>query len=202
MKATRSLVLCLACTGICAGLGVAGASAVAASGPSDLSDAWTVVPGMATPASAAVAPSSTNLNIDRVVLACQDGSHGRLLQLQLYQTEEGYLGPADGYAAPPAGEPRADIAIDGQRFPVSLVLAENHAVLGDTWDGPLPKLSDRLVKAVETGNVMTLRAGLPADPDGSGTFEGEAVVNLGSPGKSAAVEAMRQCTEDRRSASR
>src|SRR5262249_26461468 len=150
------------------------------------------------PSYAMIEPDSTNLNIDTVLLACEKGPDGHFLQLQLYQTEEGLLGPSYAHSSPPKEDPRADVTIDGQRFAVGLVFAENYAVLGDDLDGSYPKLSDRLFKALQSGKVMKLRADVLAEKSGPSAFDGEAVVNLQKHGKAEAFRAMRSCAEDLR----
>ncbi|MGH8430787.1 MAG: hypothetical protein ACREUF_10315, partial [Solimonas sp.] len=79
---------------------------------------WTLEPGTSKPSYATVEPASTNLNIDTFVLVCMDGQKGRLLQLHLYLTEEGLLAPTYAHSTPPKDDPRAELLIDGQRFPV------------------------------------------------------------------------------------
>jgi hypothetical protein len=178
---------------------LAAGTALAASGKTS---SWMLEPATAKPSYAMVEPTSTNLNIDTVLLVYEQGHHGRFLQLQLYQTEEGVLAPLDAHAAAPKDEPRAEIAIDGQRFPLALVFSENFAVLGDDWDGLSPKLSDRLLRAMESGKTMIVRTDLLAEPEGPPAFDGEAVVNLQSHGKTEAFTAMRRCGETRQTTRR
>jgi hypothetical protein len=159
-------------------------------------------PATSEPSYATVEPVSTNLNVDTVLLVCQKGKNGRFLQLQLYQTEEGFLAPAYAHSAPLKEEPRADITIDGQRFPATLLFAENFAVVGDARGRHSPKLSDRLLRAMETGKMMKVRADLLAKPKSPPAFDGEVVVNLQSHGKAEAIRAMRHCAEDSRTIKR
>lgn len=188
---------------VCAGMGLAGAGALAASGAESgaasgvsggAQTAWTIEPTPA-PRYAAIEPASTNLDIDTVLLVCEQGSDGPFLQLQLYQTEEGFLSPTYDHSAPTKEVPRADITIDGQHFAATLQLGENYAVLGDDRDGDSPKLSDRLVRTLESGKTMKLRIDLLAETSGPPAFDTEAVIDLQRPGKAQAIAAMRRCAE-------
>jgi len=122
-----------------------------------------------------------HINIDRVLLVCMKGPTGRFLQLQLYKTEEGFLASAYDHSAPPKGDPRAAITIDGERFPVALVLGENYAALGDEPNGRSPKVSDRLLRSLEAGKIMKLHTDLLVETAGPQ-----------SPGKAQAMRAMRR----------
>lgn len=157
---------------------------------------WRLEPGTTKPGYASVEPASTNLNIDTVVLVCSAGRQGRVLQLQLYQTEEGLLAPTYAPATPPKDDPRAELVIDGKRFPVALLFSENYAVVADDQDGPFPKMSNRLLKAMETGKSMKLRVDLLAERAGPPAFDAEAVVDLQSRGKAEALGAMRRCASN------
>ena len=62
------------------------------------------------PSYAAVEPTTTNLNIDAVVLACEQAENSRVLQLQLYLLDDRRLRPS--------GVPSAELGtIHGQSFP-------------------------------------------------------------------------------------
>ena len=52
---------------------------------------WAVEQGTEEPSYAVVEPVATNLNIDTVVLACEEALGRRVLQLQLYLTDDGPL---------------------------------------------------------------------------------------------------------------
>jgi hypothetical protein len=179
-----------------AGIGLAAASALAASGQRS---GWMLEPGTANPSYAMIEPASTDLNIDTVLLACEEEAdgrpEGRFVQLQFYQTEEGFLAPVSARSGPTKEEPRADLTIDGQHFAVSLAFGENYAALGDEGDPSQPRVSDRLLRALESGKTLTVRTDLLAEPAGPPAFDSITVVNLQSPGKVEAMRAMRRCTE-------
>ena len=59
---------------------------------------WTLEQGVDPPSYALIEPRSRNLNLDVVVLACEQAEDHRVLQLQLYLTNDGPLMP-DGAAA-------------------------------------------------------------------------------------------------------
>ena len=166
-------------------------------GESKAGAGWAVEQGIDPPGYALIEPRSRDLNLDVVVLACEPSGDRRLLQLQLYLTNDGPLMP-DGVAAARAKrEPRAEIVIDEHVFPVDLLFAEDHVVLGDETEAMFPRLSERLVDAIEQGTTMRLRFDLVAEAPGRpAAFDGEAVVDL-QEGPSAtrgrAVAAVRRC---------
>jgi len=180
-----------------AGIALTSAGALAASGGRN---GWMLEPGTSNPSWAMIEPASTDLNVDTVRLACEEGPVGRFVQLQLYQTDEGFLAPSGAPSGPTKQDPRADITIDGQRFAVSLAFAENYAVLGDEGDRSWPKVSERLLRMLEAGKTMTLRTDILAEPAGPPAFDSRLVVNLQSPGKVEAIRAMLRCIESAQAA--
>ncbi len=157
--------------------------------------AWTLEQGTAEPSYAAADTVRTNLNVETVVLACEAGGKSRLLQIQLYMSDEGPLQPTYRHEAAMKDDPQAVVAIDGQDFPVSLLFSDDHVVLADDQDGPWPKLSPRLADAMQAGKVMTVKLDLLDDAAGAPKMDGEAVVNLQAPGCAQAIAAVRKCAE-------
>lgn len=158
---------------------------------------WTLEQGVDPPSYALIEPRSRNLNLDVVVLACEPADEDRVLQLQLYLTNDGPLMP-DGVAAGRAKrDPRAEIVIDERVFPVGLLFAEDHIVLSDETREMFPRLSDRLLDAMERGTTMRLRFDLVVEPAGQpAAFDGEAVVDLQAgpaEARGKAVAAVRGC---------
>jgi hypothetical protein len=175
------------------------ATAAAQAEPGSKPAGWEVEQGVDIPSYAVVEPTSTNLNIDTIVLACEEAGHDRILQLQLYLTDEGPLLPKGPSAGPPKDDPRAEMLIDGHVFPVSLLFADTYVVLADAQDGPFPMLSDRLVAALQAGKTMTLRFDLLAEPPSQpARFDGEAVVDLQGGGGPQAIAAVRRCASQTR----
>ncbi|TAJ96900.1 MAG: hypothetical protein EPO41_05090 [Reyranella sp.] len=163
----------------------------------DVNAGWTAEQGVDAPSYAVIEPRSRNLNLDVVVLACEQVDDGRVLQLQLYLTNDGPLMP-DGVAAGRAkADPRAEIVIDDHVFPVGLLFAEDHVVLSDETREMFPGLSEHLLDAIEQGTTMRLNFDLVAEPVGRPeAFDGGAVVDLqagpaGTRGK--VVAAVRRC---------
>jgi hypothetical protein len=154
---------------------------------------WRIEQGVDVPSYAVVESTSTDLNIDAVALACEEAGSDRILQLQLYLSDDGPLRPKDALAGSLKEDPRAEISIDGHVFPVALLFADVYAVLADAQDGPFPLLSDRLLEAMQTGKKMAVRFDLLAERAGEpARFDGEAVIDLQRGGRQA-VAAMRRC---------
>ena len=155
---------------------------------------WKLERDVDPPGYAVVEPESSNLNIDSVVLACEEAGDSRVLQLQIYLSTEDPLSPN---GAPPQrfkDDPRAEIAIDGRVFPVGLLFADNYAVLADETEHMFPRLSEGLIDAMATGRIMVLRFDLLAERAGQpAVFDGEAIVALRDGEGGAAVSAVRRC---------
>ena len=153
--------------------------------------AWKTEPGVATPSYAVTQPDTSTLNVDSVVLMCEpSGEPTPVLQLQLYLTDDGPLQPKGAAAEALKAEPRAELAIDGQVFPVGLYFAEDHVVVADDAQDAMPRLSGRLLDALQNGHRLVLRADLLAEPAGQpAAFDGTLEVALA--GK--AIAAVRRC---------
>ena len=155
---------------------------------------WAPEPGVEEPSYAVIEPKSTNLNIDSVVLVCEEAGDRRGLQLQIYLSTEGPLAPKGVESRLLKDEPRAEIAIDGRIFPVGIFFADVYAVLADETEQRIPVLSEPLLDAMTTGKTMVLRFDLVAERAGQpAAFDGEAVIALQAGGGGAAVSAVRRC---------
>jgi len=173
-------------------LGAASSFAGTASGKFE---GWELEQGVEPPSYAVIDPASTNLNIDSVVLACEEAGDSRVLQLQLYLSTEGPLAPKGVEPGLLKDEPRAEIVIDGRVFPVGLLFADDYAVLADETVAMFPALSEPLLDAIQTGKTMVLRFDLLAEVAGRpAAFDGEAVIALQAGSGGAAVSALRRCT--------
>ena len=140
-------------------------------------EGWELEQGVDLPSYAVIEPQSTDLNIDSVVLACEQAIDRRVLQLQIYLSTEGPLLPKGVLPQQLKDDPRAEIAIDGRVFPVSLLFADNYAVLADETEHVFPRLSEGLLDAMATGRIMVLRFDLLAERAGQpAAFDGEAIV--------------------------
>ena len=155
---------------------------------------WAVEQGTEEPSYAVVEPVATNLNIDTVVLACEEAWGHRVLQLQLYLTDDGPLQPTYLQLKPLKDSPRAAISIDGKTFPVALLFADDYVVLADSQEGPFPLLSEEFLDALQTGMTMTMQFDMlhewPGQPP---SFDSEAVVDLQAPGGRQAIASVRRC---------
>jgi hypothetical protein len=155
---------------------------------------WMLEQGTAEPSYAVVKPTSTDLNIDSIALVCERVGGHRLLQLQIYLSDDGPLRPTYAHARPLRADPSATASIDGQAFSVALLFADEYAVLADDQEGAFPVLSDRLVAAMQTGNRMVIRFDLLEErPGQSRSFDSEAVIDFNIAGGREAVAAMRRC---------
>jgi hypothetical protein len=155
---------------------------------------WRIEQGVEIPSYAVVEPTVTNLNIDAVVLACEEAKESKVLQIHLYLPDEGPLRPI-GVPRGPARDPQVQVSIDDRVFPVALFFADDHAVLADDREGWFPRLSSQLIKALRTGQTMTMRFTLTAEqPYGRpASFNGEATVDLQDGDAREAVAAVLRC---------
>ena len=90
-------------------------------GPIPASAHWKLEQDVEPPSYAVIEPESSDLNIDSVVLACEEAGDARVLQLQIYLSTEGPLLLKGAAPQQLKDDPRAEIVIDGRVFPRSLV---------------------------------------------------------------------------------
>jgi hypothetical protein len=163
----------------------------------DTWDGWRMEHGVEVPSYAAAIPEETDLNIDVVVLGCEQAENRPVLQLQVYLTDEGPLRPKGADASRLKPEARAELAIDGRIFPVSLLFADDYAVIADADEGPYPKLSEELVDAMQIGGSMVIKFDLVAEEAGQAPhYDGKAVIDLR--GGRGAIAAVRRCASPER----
>ena len=154
---------------------------------------WELERDVETPSYAVTEPASTNLNIDSVVLSCEQGPSRRGLQLRLYLSGEGPLAPL-GAGKDLKDDPTVDVIIDGLSHSAQLLFADDFVVVADTADGAMPLLSDALLDVLQMGRRMELRFQLVAVALGQApAFDGFAVVDLQAGPGGAAVATVRQC---------
>ena len=136
-------------------------------------------------------PETATLNVDSLVLMCEpSGEPIPALQLQLYLTDDGPLLPKGAAAEALKVEPSAELEIDGQVFPAGLYFADDHVVLADDAQDPVPRLSARLLDALQKGHRLVLRTDLLAEPAGQpAAFDATLEVALDGP----AIAAVRRC---------
>jgi hypothetical protein len=169
-----------------AGHAVIGAAHAASTG-------WDLEKDVETPTYAVAEPASSNVNIDSIVLSCEQGPGRTGLQLRLYLAESGPLAPRG--AGTLKDHPALEFAVDGVRHAAHLIFADGFVVVADTADGALPLLSDALIRALQYGRRMELRFDLVQEAPGQPpSFDGSVVVNLQAGRGGAAVAAVRRCT--------
>ena len=97
-------------------------------------------------------------------------------------------------AAELADDPRASISIDAEDYPVTIMFAGDHVLLADEVEGLFPRLSDRLIEAMQAGRTMILQFALLApDLNRRASFDGDASIELETAGAREAIAAMRHC---------
>jgi len=145
-----------------------------------------------TPSYAVTEPASTNLNIDSVVLSCEQGPSRRGLQLRLYLLGTGPLAPL-GADEDLRDDPTVDVIIDGFSHSAKLLFADDFVVVADSADGAMPLLSDPLLDLLQAGRWMELRFQLKVAHGQAPPFDGVAVLDLQAGPGGAAVAAVRRC---------
>ena len=169
-------------------VGIAGPAVAGAAG-------WTLEANVSSPSYAVAEPTSTDLNIDAVVLSCEQGPDRRGLQLRLYLSGAGPLSPKAAAAAL-KDDPKVELAIDGVSQTADLLFADDFVVVADTADGTMPLLSNALVEKLQAGRRLELRFDLVQEPRGQApSFDGSAVVDLQAGPGGRAVAAVRRCAD-------
>ena len=139
--------------------------------------AWELERDVEVPSYAVTEPASTNLNIDSVVLSCEQGPSRRGLQLRLYLAGEGPLAPL-GARKDLKDDPTVDLIIDGLNHSAQLLFADDFVVVADTADRAMPLLSDALLDGLQAGRRLELRFQLVKVAHGQApAFDGIAVVD-------------------------
>jgi hypothetical protein len=156
---------------------------------------WELERDVEAPSYALAEPANTDLNVDSLVLSCEQGPRRRGLQLRLYLSEVGPLAPRG--AVELRDDPTVELAIDDVSHAAQLLFADDFVVVADSTDGAMALLSDTLLDALQGGRRMELRFRLvnaargPAPP-----FDGIVAVDLqAGPGR-AAVAAVRRCADE------
>lgn len=182
----RSPLVLFALLGALAGQPTAaGAQALTATG-------WDLEKDVDAPSYAVAEPTSTDLNIDSVVLSCEQGPNRRGLQLRIYLSDAGPLAPRAGGTL--KDEPRFELVIDGKSHPAQLAFADTFVVVADSADGTMPLLSSQLLDAIQAGRRMELRFDLVREAKGQApSFDGTTVLDLRAGRGGAAVAAVRRC---------
>ena len=153
---------------------------------------WDLEKDVETPSYAVVEPASTNINVDVIVLSCEQGLGGTGLQLRLYLAGTGPLAPKGVGAL--KDHPSLEFAIDGVRHAAHLAFADDYVVVSDTTAGVTPLLSEALIGALQHGRKMEMRFDLVQEAAGQAPrFESSVVVDLQAGQGGSAVAAVRRC---------
>ena len=157
---------------------------------------WELEKDVDTPTYALSEPHSTDLNIDMIVLSCEQGPQRRGLQLSIHLLGSGPLAPLS--AGKLKADPRLEVIIDGKNHAVRLLFAGDFIVVADSADGAMPLLSERLVNALQYGRQLELRFDLlQKQGDQALAFDGKAVFELQAGRGGSAVARVKRCADDR-----
>jgi hypothetical protein len=155
---------------------------------------WELEETTGQPAYATAIPSSTNLDIDSVVLACERADDGGALQLQLYPSGGDVSVRTIGPPEWSYGQ-HAEIKIDDKVFPASVLFADDYVVLANETRGRFPVLSEPLLDAMAKGRTMSLSVSVNMENiSGKAGADGHATVDLQAGQGGKAVAALRHCT--------
>ncbi len=175
---------------------LAGATVAGATDSGFLDIGWELERGVEIPSYAVTTPTRTNLNIEAVVLSCEQGPSRRGLQLRLYLWGNGPLAPL-GAGNDLDDRPTVDVIIDASRHAAELLFADDFVVVADSADGSMPLLSKALLDVVQAGRRMELQFHLTKATRGQArAIDGVAVVDLQEGAGGAAVAAVRRCTHE------
>ena len=153
---------------------------------------WDVEKGVETPSYAVGEPASTNMNVDAIVLSCEQGLGGTGLQLRLYLAGSGPLAPKGVGVL--KDHPSLEFAIDGLRYAAHLAFADEFVIVSDRTDGMTPLLSETLIAALQHGRRMEMRFDLIQEAAGQAPrFDSSVVVDLQAGRGGSAVAAVRRC---------
>lgn len=169
-------------------VGLAGPAMAGAAG-------WGLEANVRDPSYAVAEPTATDLNVDVVVLSCEQGPERRGLQLRLYLSDAGPLAPKAA-AAGLKDDPRVELVVDGVSQTADLLFADDFVVVADSADGTMPLLSNAFLDKLQAGRRLELRFDLVQEPNGQApAFDGSAVVDLQAGSGSRAVAAVRRCAD-------
>jgi len=157
---------------------------------------WELEANVRSPSYAMAEPTSSDVNIDTVVLSCEQGPDRRGLQLRLYLSGDGPLAPKAASAVL-KDDPHVELSIDGTSQPVELLFADDFVVVADAADGTMPLLSDSFLDKLQAGRRLELKFDLIPEARGQApAFDGSAVVDLQAGAGSRAVEIVRRCADE------
>ncbi len=116
---------------------------------------WQLERDVDSPTYAFLEPTITDLDIDVIVLSCEQTERNVGLQLRLYPSEPGPL--RSSHSASVVLAPDIVIEIDGRRHAAQLLFADDFVVVADAADGTLPVLSASLLASLQTGQHFAMK---------------------------------------------
>lgn len=143
---------------------------------------WDLEKDVDAPSYAVAEPVNAAVDIDTIVLTCEQGQRRPGLQLRLYPM----VGrPLASRAVGDLSDPTLELAVDGVRYDVQLLFADSFIVVADSADGAVPLLSEALLDVIQAGRRLELRF------SSAGSLT---IVDLQAGRGGAAVAAVRRCT--------
>ncbi|WP_428673265.1 hypothetical protein [Reyranella sp.] len=157
---------------------------------------WVTEPGVDPPSYAVADPVDSNLNVDAVVLVCNESGKRRYLDLEIHPSTLGPLLPAGADPEQLKEDPGVEIIVDGRVFPAELLFTDSYAVVADSHEDLAPSISaasvsDALLDAMQYGKSMKLRFDLLEEEEGQPRVDAELVLDLQA--GATAIAAVRRC---------
>jgi hypothetical protein len=155
---------------------------------------WQLEAGVRHPSYAFTTPSTTDIDIDTLVLTCNEVGNSMILQLEIYPVAGLPLIPRGAAASDLRETPHLQLSVDGRVFPVSMLFADDHLLVADAAIGRIPVISRPLVDAMAGGHVLKLRFQLLATHAASvASYDAEATVDLQAGKGGGALGIVRDC---------
>jgi hypothetical protein len=177
-------------------------NSAAAASFDDNGRSWRTEEGVSPPSYAVTEPAESDVNVDTVVLVCNETAYGRTLELDLYLVDSGPLMPKGADPRWLKERPSVEIAVDGRKFRADLLFADEYVVVANASEHRWPTLSASLLDAMQHGRSMVLRFDLlEEDRAGPGRFDSQLVIDLQA-GQTAIASVRRCASTDARVAGR
>lgn len=155
---------------------------------------WQLEKGVERPSYAFTSPSAANVDIDALVLTCNEVNTSRILQLELYPAGPLPLMPRGADIDDLREAPHLQLSVDGRVYPVTMYFADDHILIADATVGRIPMVSSALVDGIANGHQLKLRFQLLAKHTGNESpYDGEATIDLQAGRGGAAIGTVREC---------
>ncbi len=153
---------------------------------------WQLERDVDSPTYAFLEPTISDLDIDVMVLSCEQTERKVGLQLRLYPSEPGPL--RSSQSASVDLDPDIVIEIDGRRHAAQLLFADDFVVVADATAGTVPVLSASLVASLQRGRHFAIKLhSIDASPSSIPTPTLQITANLQAGIGGAAIAALRRC---------